>query len=91
MIASLVLLALFALLDLAAGTLPAPALAIEGAAAEQVRRACVEAALAAWEDARLSGLCADGAHEAAVGAIRALDLDRLVRERSAGRGRDGAG
>ena len=42
--------------------------------AEAVRRALVDAAVAAYEDAGLSGLCAEGRWEAAVDAMRSLDL-----------------
>jgi hypothetical protein len=45
---------------------------------EAVRRACVEAALAGYENAAISGLCHEGAWEAAVSAIRGLDLDALA-------------
>jgi len=47
---------------------------------EAVRRACIEAALAAYEDAGISGLCAEGRWEAAVGAIQSLDLNRVAAE-----------
>ena len=46
--------------------------------AERVRRAVIEAALAGWEDAALAGLCGEGAFEAAVGRMRALQLEALV-------------
>ena len=52
--------------------------------AEQVRAALLEAALAAYEDAGMRGLCAEGAWEVAVGAMRSLDLSRLVNQ-AAGR------
>jgi formiminotetrahydrofolate cyclodeaminase len=42
--------------------------------AEAIRRAVVDAAGAAYEDAGLSGLCAEGRWEAAVDAMRSLDL-----------------
>src|SRR2546426_9367952 len=42
--------------------------------AEAVRQACVQAALAAYEDAGIRGLCVEGRWEVAVGAIRSLDL-----------------
>lgn len=42
--------------------------------AAQVRRACLDAALRAYEDAGFAGLCAEGRWEAAVDAIRSLDL-----------------
>lgn len=38
--------------------------------AERMRRACIEAALQAWEDAGISGLCAEGRFEAAIDAMR---------------------
>jgi hypothetical protein len=46
--------------------------------AEAVRAACVAAALHAYEDAGLSGLCAEGRFDCAVDAMRALDLDGLL-------------
>jgi hypothetical protein len=48
--------------------------------AEAVRAACVEAALDAFEDASMSGLCCTGAWECAVGAVRTLDLGPVVAE-----------
>ena len=41
---------------------------------EAVRQACLDAALAAYEDASIRGLCHEGAWEAAISAIRMLDL-----------------
>jgi hypothetical protein len=46
--------------------------------AEAVRAACVQAALDAYEQAGMDGLCHEGAWEAAVDAIRSLDLDGLI-------------
>jgi hypothetical protein len=46
--------------------------------AERVRAACIRAALDAYEDAAIRGLCPEGAWEAAVSAMRALDLTALV-------------
>lgn len=46
--------------------------------AERVRTACVRAALAAYEDAGLSGLCAEGRWEHTIGVLRQLDLDPLL-------------
>lgn len=43
--------------------------------AERVRRACLEAALDAYEDAGLQGLCAEGRWECALEAIRRLPLN----------------
>ena len=52
------------------------------ASAEAARRACIEAALAAWEDAGLQGLCGEGRWEIAVSAMRRVDLGAVV-ERAA--------
>lgn len=49
--------------------------------AEAVRRACLEAALAGYEDALLSGLCREGAWEVAVDALRSLDLGAVANDR----------
>lgn len=46
--------------------------------AEAVRRACLRAALRAHEDAGIQGLCAEGRWEAAVSAIRGVDVGRVV-------------
>ena len=48
--------------------------------AEQVRAAVLAAALAAYEDAGMRGVCAEGAWEVALGAMRTLDLSRLVNQ-----------
>jgi hypothetical protein len=53
----------------------------EDEALERVRRACVEAAQRAYEDAGLRGLCAEGRWEAAIDAMRALDLHTLAADR----------
>ncbi|HET6579225.1 MAG TPA: hypothetical protein VFG66_12940 [Gemmatimonadales bacterium] len=42
--------------------------------AERVRAALVHAALDAYEDAAVRGLCCEGAWEVAVAAMRGLDL-----------------
>ena len=47
--------------------------------AELVRSACLEAALEAYEDAGISGLCAEGRWEYAIQAIRLLDLEVVLR------------
>jgi hypothetical protein len=44
---------------------------------ETVRAACLEAALAAYEDAGIRGLCAEGRWEAALAAIRHVDLSGI--------------
>jgi hypothetical protein len=46
--------------------------------AETVRAACVDAALLAYEDAGIRGLCAEGRWEAALAAIRHLDLSSVL-------------
>ena len=46
--------------------------------AEVVRQACVAAALQAYEDAGLSGLCHEGRWEYAVDAMRGLPLRPLL-------------
>ena len=42
--------------------------------ADTVRAACLDVARLAYEDAGIRGLCADGRWEAALTAIRQLDL-----------------
>jgi hypothetical protein len=49
--------------------------------AEATRQACIEAALAAYEEAGVLGLCAEGRWEAAVSAMRALALDTAAAHR----------
>jgi hypothetical protein len=46
--------------------------------AEAVRQACLAAALQAYEDAGISGLCHEGRWEYAVDAMRRLPLRPLV-------------
>lgn len=46
--------------------------------AEQVREACIQEALRAYEDAGISGLCHEGRFEAAVSAMRVLDLSAIT-------------
>lgn len=46
--------------------------------AKAVRQACVDAALDAYEDAGLQGLCAEGRWEVAIAAMRRLDLRSIV-------------
>lgn len=41
---------------------------------EAIREVCIDAALSAYESAAISGLCREGAWEAAVGAMRTVDL-----------------
>jgi hypothetical protein len=48
--------------------------------AKSIRDTCVEAVLQAYEDAGVQGLCAEGRWEAAVGALRRVDLAPLLRD-----------
>lgn len=50
--------------------------------ARQVRDECIQTALSAYENASISGLCGEGAFEAAVSAMRMLDVDALVEHRA---------
>jgi hypothetical protein len=45
---------------------------------EAVRAACLGAAIQAYDDAGIRGLCADGRWEAALAAIRQLDLSAVL-------------
>lgn len=47
---------------------------------EIVRKSCIEAARQGFLEASTSGLCADGAVEAAIGAIQSLDLEKVIPE-----------
>lgn len=49
--------------------------------AQAVREACIEAALEGYERARISGLCHEGAWEAAVSAMRMLSLERVLEDK----------
>lgn len=46
--------------------------------AEMVRAACIQAALAGYEDASRSGLCHEGAWERAIDAMRELKLETII-------------
>jgi hypothetical protein len=48
--------------------------------AKRIRHACIQAVLQAYEDAGIQGLCAEGRWEAAVSALRTLELAPLLRE-----------
>ena len=50
--------------------------------AETVRAACLDVARLAYEDAGIRGLCADGRWEAALTAIRQLDLSGVLDPRA---------
>ena len=46
--------------------------------AEAVRAACIQAALEAYEEGGVLGLCAEGRWEYAISAIQQLDVDGLI-------------
>ncbi|MBK8906232.1 MAG: acetyltransferase [Anaerolineaceae bacterium] len=48
--------------------------------AEKVLQACVQAAKAGFEQARMDGLCEEGAVETAVSAMQNLNLEKLITE-----------
>lgn len=52
--------------------------------AQAVRQACIDAALAGYQNAAMSGLCHEGAWEAAVSAIRMVDVAALVKQHENG-------
>ncbi|MFO1386615.1 MAG: acetyltransferase [Chitinivorax sp.] len=51
---------------------------------ERIRNALIDAAVQAYEDAGIQGLCAEGRWEAAVGALRSADLTPLLQSRASG-------
>ncbi|MGB5200996.1 MAG: acetyltransferase [Sedimenticolaceae bacterium] len=48
------------------------------AVADSVRDPCIEAAIRVYEDAGISGLCAEGRWELAIQAMRDLDTGSIV-------------
>ena len=48
--------------------------------AELIRKKCIDAAKEGFRDASVSGLCAEGAIEAAVSAIQKLDPEQMVNQ-----------
>ena len=56
--------------------------------AEAVRTACLEAALRAYEEAGISGLCHEGRWEYAVQAIQGIDLVALLKQDNGSPDRD---
>jgi len=48
--------------------------------ARRIRDACIDAALQAYDDAGVQGLCGEGRWEAAVSALRTVDLRPVLRE-----------
>lgn len=51
--------------------------------AETVRTACIQAALAAYEEGGILGLCAEGRWEYAISALQQLDVEALVQDAAA--------
>jgi hypothetical protein len=49
--------------------------------AKQIRDECIQTAVAAYESAAMSGLCGEGAFEAAVSAMRMLDVEKALERR----------
>jgi hypothetical protein len=50
--------------------------------AELIRAACLEAALEAYQEAGICGLCAEGRWEYAMQAISTLDLKKILHQAS---------
>jgi len=48
--------------------------------AEKVKEACIQAAKEGFKDASMSGLCTEGAIEAAISSIQLLDLEKVLEE-----------
>jgi hypothetical protein len=59
--------------------------------AEAVRAACLEAALESYEEAGIRGLCHEGSWECAIGAIRSLNLRRILAHQQGEQKRDEEG
>jgi hypothetical protein len=51
---------------------------------QTVRNACIQAARESFRDASMSGLCREGAIEAAIGAMQSLDVEKLVGQAAQG-------
>ncbi len=48
--------------------------------AEDLRDFFIKTAIEKYEDASIAGLCAEGAWEAAIDAVRTMDLKRILNE-----------
>ena len=48
--------------------------------AKRIREICLAAVLQGYEDAAIQGLCAEGRWEAAVDALRTIEIAPLLRE-----------
>jgi hypothetical protein len=51
--------------------------------AERIREACIESAKEGFMHASISGLCTEGAIEAAISAMELLDIEEIVRNHRA--------
>lgn len=49
--------------------------------AKSVQQACIEAARDGFRDASMSGLCSEGAMEAAISAIEKLDIEQIIQKK----------
>lgn len=47
--------------------------------AEAIKGACLKAAIEAYQDAKMSGLCQEGAWEVALDAIKSLEVEMVLR------------
>lgn len=45
-----------------------------------MKDACIRAAIEGYESAAMSGLCCEGAWEAAISAVRMLDLEMVLKK-----------
>lgn len=45
-----------------------------------VQKECINAAREGFQDASMSGLCTEGAIEAAIGAMQSIDLEKLIQK-----------
>lgn len=50
------------------------------AIAEAVRAACLEAAVEAWEQGGMSGLCVEGRWDLALDRLRSLEIEPVIRD-----------
>ncbi len=48
--------------------------------AEKIREACIKAAREGFMDASISGLCDEGAMEAAISSMQMINLDRILQD-----------
>lgn len=48
--------------------------------AEAIRQICVDQAKEGFRDASISGLCAEGAMEAAVSAIQRVNVEKIIED-----------